>query len=37
MAVGISLEKEKINDFRKAINAYCKDIKMPYNIYTYRF
>ena len=32
MAVGISLEKEKINDFRKAINAYCKDIKMPYNI-----
>lgn len=31
MAVGISLEKEKINDFRKAINAYCKDIKMPYN------
>lgn len=32
MAVGISLQKEKINDFRKAINAYCKDIKMPYNI-----
>lgn len=32
MAVGISLEKEKINDFRKAINSYCKDIKMPYNI-----
>lgn len=32
MAVGISLEKEKINDFRKVINAYCKDIKMPYNI-----
>lgn len=32
MAVGISLEKEKISDFRKAINAYCKDIKMPYNI-----
>lgn len=32
MAVGISLEKEKINDFRKAINTYCKDIKMPYNI-----
>lgn len=32
MAVGISLEKERINDFRKAINAYCKDIKMPYNI-----
>lgn len=32
MAVGISLEKEKVNDFRKAINAYCKDIKMPYNI-----
>jgi len=32
MAVGISLKKEKINDFRKAINAYCKDIKMPYNI-----
>lgn len=32
MAVGISLEKEKINDFRKAINAYCKEIKMPYNI-----
>lgn len=32
MAVGISLEREKINDFRKAINAYCKDIKMPYNI-----
>lgn len=32
MAVGISLEKEKINDFRKDINAYCKDIKMPYNI-----
>lgn len=32
MAVGIGLEKEKINDFRKAINAYCKDIKMPYNI-----
>ncbi len=32
MAVGISLEKGKINDFRKAINAYCKDIKMPYNI-----
>lgn len=32
MAVGISLEKEKINHFRKAINAYCKDIKMPYNI-----
>lgn len=32
MAIGISLEKEKINDFRKAINAYCKDIKMPYNI-----
>lgn len=32
MAVGIRLEKEKINDFRKAINAYCKDIKMPYNI-----
>lgn len=32
MAVGISLEKEKINDFRKAINAYCKDIKMPYSI-----
>lgn len=32
MAVGISLEKEKINDFRRAINAYCKDIKMPYNI-----
>lgn len=32
MAVGISLEKEKINDFRKTINAYCKDIKMPYNI-----
>lgn len=32
MAVGISLEKEKINDFRKAINAYCKDVKMPYNI-----
>ena len=32
IAVGISLEKEKINDFRKAINAYCKDIKMPYNI-----
>lgn len=32
MAVGISLEKKKINDFRKAINAYCKDIKMPYNI-----
>lgn len=32
MAVGISLQKEKVNDFRKAINAYCKDIKMPYNI-----
>lgn len=30
MAVGISLDKDKISQFTKAINNYCKDITMPY-------
>jgi single-stranded-DNA-specific exonuclease len=31
MAVGLSLEENKIDEFRKAINEYCKNIVMPYN------
>lgn len=31
MAVGINLESENIDKFRKSINKYCSAIKMPYD------
>ncbi len=31
MAVGLSLKKENIKNFRRAINNYCRDITMPYS------
>lgn len=32
MAVGLSLDKENIKKFRRAINAYCAKLKMPYSM-----
>ena len=31
MAVGINLESKNIDKFRKSINKYCSEIKMPYD------